>query len=93
MRWCKLPQNNADVNKSVKEFVVDDVRNGNGDDKNEVDNRVDDNVKDENRNDEEFDVKDAVNLLDVDEVVVNGEVVSDVVDVENEKFEDEVCVN
>ena len=81
------------MNERVTELVVDDFRIDNDEGEDEVETHVDDNVKNENQEDEDFDVENAVNLVDVDEIVVNVEVIVNDVNVGNEKIVDEVFVD
>ena len=72
--------------------VVDESRSDNDKDEDQVENHVDGNVVNEDLKDEGFDVKNAVNLLVVDDVVVKVVFLVDVVDRGNENVEDDGCV-
>ena len=61
-------------------IVVDDIKNDNDEDEDQVENHVDDDVVSEDQKDEKFDVKNAVNLLAVDDVVAKVVALVDVVD-------------
>ena len=60
--------------------VVDEIRNDNDKDEDQVEHHLDGNVVNENREDEEFDVRNAVNFLVVADVVVKVVFVVDVID-------------
>ena len=77
----------------MSDIVVDNVENDNDEDEDQIENHVDVNVVNEDRVDEEFDVKNAVNLLAVDDVVVKVLFVVDAVDRGNENVEDNSYVD
>ena len=79
----------VNVDEHASDIVVDNVENVNDEDEDQAENHVDDNVVNEDREDGDFDVKNAVNLLAANDVTVEAVFVVDVVDRGSENVEDD----